>query len=388
MLDEKGFKRKRFADWWMDIETKARSVFGEQINLSERTPLGIILRLFAWGLALISQLAENVYNSGYVDTAVGVSLDRVVKRVGIKRHKADYAKGIILVTGTPGKLIPKDLRVRSNTGIVFVTTENATITEAGTAMVPIKALAIGSTGNVPENTITVIVNPDPAIQSVTNPQKTEGGRERETDLELRERYDRSLSKGGSSTTESIMATLLQLPGVRDCIVEENDTMQEVDGIPPKAVAPIVFGGDDQEIAEAIKATKSGGIRSWGETEVRVFDSMGNDHLIGFTRPSVVPIYVNVTLTTNSHFPTDGKRQVRTMLIQHIGGEDEDETLYNGLGLEENVVHSRLISTVYQVPGIDDVQLTLGTDPAQMSDANIDIDNRSVAETNWQKVTVV
>ncbi|ELK38885.1 baseplate protein, partial [Brevibacillus agri BAB-2500] len=45
MLDEKGFKRKRFRDWWIEIEAKARSVFGEQVNLTERTPLGIILRL-------------------------------------------------------------------------------------------------------------------------------------------------------------------------------------------------------------------------------------------------------------------------------------------------------------------------------------------------------
>lgn len=388
MLDEKGFKRKRFLDWWADIETKARTVFGEKINLTERTPLGIILRLIAWSLGLISQLAENVYNSAFVDTAKGVSLDRVVKRIGIRRHKADYARGFIRVTGTNGKLIPSDFRVRTNSGIVFATTEAATISETGTVMIPIRALDIGTSGNVPENTITVVVNPNGDVQSVTNPQRTEGGRERETDLELRERYDLSLSKGGSSTVESIRSTLLQLTGVRGCIVEENDSLLEKEGIPPKAVAPIVFGGSDQEIAVTIKATKAGGIQSWGETEVTVIDSMGNPQIIGFTRPTEVPIYINVTLSTNENFPVDGKTHVRSKLIQSIGGQDADETIYDGLGLEENVVHSRLISSVYQVPGIEDVELTLGEDPLNMSEGNILISKWQVAQTDWQKVTVI
>ncbi|ELK38915.1 hypothetical protein D478_27177, partial [Brevibacillus agri BAB-2500] len=236
----------------------------------------------------------------YVDTAVGVSLDRVGKRIGIKRHKTDFAKGAILVTGTPGKVIRTGFRVRTITGIVFETTEQAVIGDEGTVSIPIRAIVIGSTGNVPANSITVIVNPDTTgeIQSITNPQKTDGGRERESDTEFRERYDQSLSLGGSSTTDSIRAKLLQLTGVRDCIVDENDSTETADELPPKCVAPIVFGGDDQEIAATIMKSKAAGIKSWGETVVNVMDSKGIAHPIGFSRPETVTVYVNVALVTN------------------------------------------------------------------------------------------
>ncbi|ELK38828.1 hypothetical protein D478_27651, partial [Brevibacillus agri BAB-2500] len=124
-----------------------------------------------------------------------------------------------------------------------------------------------------------------------------------------------------------------------------------------------------------------------ETVVNVMDSKGIAHPIGFSRPETVTVYVNVALVTNSDFPTNGVNQVRTRIIQHIGGTDENEVIYAGLGLEENVVHSQLISAIYLVPGIDDVSVTLGTSPDQLTETNIIIGRRAVAETDWQKVVV-
>ncbi|WP_312118191.1 baseplate J/gp47 family protein [Brevibacillus reuszeri] len=387
MLDEKGFKRMRFADYLSVLEEKAKAAFGEKVNLSDKTPLGVILRLFAWGLSLLAQLAESVYNSNYVDTATGVSLDRVAKRIGIRRHQKDFSKGEVILKGDAGKTRPRGFQVGTKSGIAFETIQDVTMDASGSATVPIRAVNAGPSGNVPPDSITVILKPEAGISSVTNPKKTEGGRNRETDIEFRDRYDRSISKGGGSSIESIEATILQLPGVRDCIVEDNDTRVEKNGIPPKAIAPIVFGGDAQAIAKAIFKTKSGGIQSWGTEQVVVLDSKNREQIIGLSRPENVTIYVQATLTTNSQFNSDDYKRVRTAIIKTIGGEDEDEQLYEGLGMEESVVHAMIISAIFHVGGITDVDLKIGTNPEQLGNSNITINKRQVAETDWQKVAV-
>ncbi|QOS97542.1 baseplate J/gp47 family protein [Brevibacterium sp. JNUCC-42] len=386
MLTEKGFKRRRFVDIFHDMETKGKESLGEKINLSDKSPLGIIFRLFAWGLSLLWQQVERVYYSRFIDTTDGKSMDYVAKNIGISRATSRKSFGQLTITGDDTTIIQQGFRFSTKTGVLFESQQEAVIT-SGQAVVKIQAVEAGSSGNVPAGAVNTVVNPIPGVSSVTNPNKIENGRDRETDHEFRKRYDQSISKGGSSTTASIIAGILNVPGVRDCIVEENDTMEYRNGVPPKSLGPVVFGGDDKDIAEIIKATKAGGIRSWGEKEIAVQDSLGTEHMIGFTRPKVVDIYVKVTVVINSHFPIDGYTQVRTAIVKHIGGRDEDDTLYSGLRLEEPVVHSQMISAVYEVKGITDVTLAIGTEPEKLRSDNISISSKQVAESDWQKVVV-
>lgn len=44
-LDEKGFRRKQYAEIEEDMFIRARNLFGEDINLSVRSPLGIFFAL-------------------------------------------------------------------------------------------------------------------------------------------------------------------------------------------------------------------------------------------------------------------------------------------------------------------------------------------------------
>lgn len=72
MLDEHGFKRKTYDELLTDMESKAKELFGEDINLSSHSALGVFLRIIAWFMALIHELAERVYNSGFISSADGV----------------------------------------------------------------------------------------------------------------------------------------------------------------------------------------------------------------------------------------------------------------------------------------------------------------------------
>jgi len=165
-------------------------------------------------------------------------------------------------------------------------------------------------------------------------------------------------------------------------------MNEVNGIPPKSIAPFIFGGDDQEIANTIFLMKPGGIRSYGTTEIPVTDSRGEQHIIGFTRPNTIHIYVHVELKTDGNFPLDGYEQVRTKIIEYIGGYDEDATEYNGLGLGEDVIYTKIIAAIQQVTGIVDIPVLLvDTQSPPTKTGNIEIALDEVAQTDFEKVSV-
>ena len=85
MLDGTGFKRKTYNDLQQEMDQRARELFGDDINTSERSPIGILIRLFAWFLGKSWELAEKVYNSGFVTKAEGVQLDNLTPLYNTQR---------------------------------------------------------------------------------------------------------------------------------------------------------------------------------------------------------------------------------------------------------------------------------------------------------------
>lgn len=387
MLDERGFRKKTYSEIWDEIEQETKAKFGEKINTSERSVLGLLLRVFAWALSLLWNIVEAVYNAAFPSTATGVALDRLVRFKGMTRILASEAFGKIKVTGTPNAIIPSGFLVSTSSGIFFETIEDLILDENGVGEVEIRAIEKGSKGNVGAGEIVEVVELNSDVESVVNPEPTYGGREKETDAELLKRFD-ELTPAGSSAIESIEATLREVPGVRDAIVEENTSNEPTeDGIPPHSIAPFVFGGTDKDVAKAIFSVKAGGIRSYGSTVVEVVDSKGQRHLIGFTRPNVIDVYVNVQLTTNEYFPADGVRQVRTSILEYVGGEDENGLEYQGLGLNENVIHAKLVAAVLSVKGVEDAIVTISTDGVNFSGSNIAVSSKEVAKTSFDKVVI-
>ena len=116
--------------------------------------------------------------------------------------------------------------------------------------------------------------------------------------------------------------------------------------------------------------------------------MGTDHTIAFTRPDFIDVYVEADITTNGDFPTDGEDEVQTEIIKYIGGEDADGEEYDGLTLGEDVIRTKIISAIHNVDGITDVELEIGTAPDALEKANIGINIREVATTEYEKVDVV
>lgn len=385
-LNKDGFNRMRYADIIAEMNSRAKSVFGANVNLSEYSPLGMFFKVVAFSMAVIWQLAEYVYYGAYKDTAEGYQLDGVCQYIGITRKPASYATGTVTFTGTVGTVIPLQFLV-STGNYQFWTQQIAAIPAGGTVDVPIRAIELGNTSNVLAGTIITIVNPLTGVTSVTNALATTGGADVETDESLRARYDESISLGGASTTSAIEAELLQVQNVVDARVIENVTMATVDGVPAKAFEATVYGGTNADIADAIYRTKAAGIQAFGDIVVPITDDYGQVHNIGFSRVAEITIYINVALTTDDDFPADGMTTIETNIIKYIGGTDADSTKYYGLGLGDDVVYTKIIGICHSVAGVTDVTVTLSTDNITFTAANAAIATGEVAVTDYAKVVI-
>lgn len=268
-LTSAGFRRPTYNELLDALEHKARELFGATANLTVRSPLGLFLRIFAWILNILFSVLEDVYNSRFVDTAVGTSLLNLGRAIGLRVLSAQKASGYIMVTGPPGVIVPAGWLVETAAGIQFFAVSDTEIGAEGTVMVPFRCTSTGPDGNVAADTITTITNPGSVagITAVTNPAAFTGGRERETDEEFRDRYYASVDfphdgvdqlraaivayigdneSGGVSIGETLYhqrlpAVLYKVPGVLDfdVLIGTDAENLQADNIPVDSRSKVV-----------------------------------------------------------------------------------------------------------------------------------------------------
>lgn len=387
-LTDAGFRRPTYTELLDAIERQARDVFGPTANLTVRSPLGMFLRIFAWALGLLFSTLEHVYNSRFIDTAIGHSLYNLGRAIGLQLLPSQKASGYLLVSGTPGVVVPMGWLAGSPTNIQYVVMEAGVIGADGTALVLAQATTAGPEGNAGSETITDIINPATpgGITSVTNPQAFDGGRDRETDEEYRNRYYQSVDFAGGVNADGIRGEILQnVDGVYSAVVYENDT-DEIDenGLPPHSFEAVVYGGLDQDVAGAIFKRKAAGIQTYGNTVIPVLSDSAAVYDVRFSRPDPVPVWVRVKhlVVDRSRFPTDGMKQIQEAIISYIGGNARD-----GLSIGEDVIYNRIPCQILSIPGVVDFTLEISADGEIYGHGNIPIDRRQKAVTDADRVEV-
>lgn len=386
MLNEQGFYRKTYNDILTDLNLVAKQQFGEDINLEETSTLGKFIRIIAYELDELWQDIEGAYFSGFISTATGVSLDRLSSTLAITRYLEANATVNVTFEGTANYEIPVGFIVATATGVQYTTTSACTLDENGDGTTEVMCLETGSKGNVEPNKITVIVNPDEHVTSVNNTTEATGGREKETDVSFRERMIESIGSTAGSTVDAIQGSVLKLNGVKSVtIIENNSSLEDEESRPPHSFELYVQGGENQAIGDTIFNKKPIGVQAYGETSVTTVDISGNEHTVKFSRPNESNVYVRANLTVNSEF--ESVNEVQTAIIDYIGGTDTDNTYYYGLNMGEDVIHSKLISIISSIKGVEDVTVTLSTDGSTFAAQNITIASNYIPITDDSKVTV-
>lgn len=384
-LTDAGFRRPTYAELLDALEHKARELFGAEANLTVRSPLGVFLRIYAWALNLLFSTIEDVYNSRFIDTAVGHSLYNLGRAIGLRLLGAQKSVGYLTFSGESGVEVPEGYLAETIAGIQYITLKSGVITE-GTVTLPASSVLAGPEGNTAENTISVITNPMSGIHAVNNAKSFEGGRNTETDEEFRERYYLSVDFAGGVNIDAIIAEVYEkVEAIIAVTGEENDTDEVSEsGLPPHSIEIIAYGGLDEEIANAIYHRKAAGIQTYGNTTVAVVSASGATYNINFSRPAPVSVWVKIyDLVTDKTFPLDGIEQIKQAVVDYIGANTR-----GGLSIGQNVICVALPMVVFKVRGVVDFKLQISSDGENYSWNNVVISAREKAVTDESKVTVV
>ncbi|ODN41080.1 baseplate J/gp47 family protein [Piscirickettsia litoralis] len=237
--------------------------------------------------------------------------------------------------------------------------------------------------SAPENSLTEIKTPVYGWDSSTNPSAAILGREKESDTEILLRRNSSLKILGSGSVDAISAAVRQLDGVTNAYVFQNTTDQtDANNLPPHSISAIVLGGNEQEIAQTIFNEKSGGIPTYGSIELKVTDSNGDTQLSRFSRPTEIPIYIDIIFAKEDKeaMPADINSAILNAALAYG----------NTLTVNVDVIPQRFVAAIYKaIPeGIEYIDLSMKTninDP--WSKKKIPIDRVSIAVFKSANITV-
>lgn len=378
-LTNHGFQRKTYDDILTEQSARARLLFGDDIDVSEQSVFGKMLRLYCLDAAENQETAEGVYLSMFPNSAQGASLDRICTMAGITRNQASYAQHTIKVSGTAGTAVTMGFLVSAG-DVVFHSVDNYIVGSDGTVNIIVECNEAGIIGNVAVGAIDTIVNPILNITSITHTSITQTAVEKETDYSLRTRFTQALSGTASGTVDAIRGAVLRVNGVESCLIIENSTVETVDGLPAHSFICYVLAPEAAKdaIARAIFDKKPVGISSEGTEAVTVTDAGGGNHVIKFSWTQTVNIYVNCTIVKNSLYSTESAEKIKDNIVKKLSAYT------NG----QNVTATSLYSAIY-VDGVDDVtSLKIGKSSTTIDTSTIIIANNQVARASTSNITIV
>jgi uncharacterized phage protein gp47/JayE len=386
-LTPDGFNTKRLDDIKTELENDYRSIFGENIVLTPQSPQGQEIGVWSNTLSLLWEQLENSYNSFNPAAAVGVQLSLLVLLNGLTRKAATKTVVIATLTGTNGTLIPAGSLAATTSGSVFESIADVTIPMSGTIDIDFRAQEFGE---IPAatGTLTIIETPIGGWATINNAADGVLGRDEETDAELRSRRAESTALPASNIIDALYAALFALDGVNDVVIYVNNTnVTDVNNVPPHRFAPIVDGGDNTEIAQAIYINHTAGDKSFGDVTEIITNSRGLPVDVSFSRPIDVNIWVIVNLTTNADFPQNGDELMKQVIVDYANGEFEADECDRGFKIAEDVIFSRLFTPINSICGHQVDSLFIGTAPSPTGTVNIPIAFNEASRFDVSRITV-
>jgi uncharacterized phage protein gp47/JayE len=315
-----------------DLENAFKSIYGIDINLDSNTPDGQLLNIFAQAISDNRELALYIYNSFDLDNATGVILDQRVNLLGLKRKAGTFTiqpieitvSDVVTLDGLDENFNVIDAvgyTVQDNAGNQFILVDTATLT-VGTHELNFRAKEIGEV-DVTSNTINL---QSTVVLGVTNVNNTSGalqiGQNEESDFELRTRAKKSFALASSGYLNGLEGALLNLTGVTEAKVFENDTdVTDSNGIPAHTIWAIVEGGSNTDVANVIYTKKTAGCGTKGAVSVEISTISGDVKTFRFDRPIAVDLYIRFDLKptiSGVTFDLDGiKEYIETNLSYRI-----------------------------------------------------------------------
>lgn len=140
----------------------------------------------------VSGVAQGLYNDQtwiqrqiFPDTADHDWLVMHARTRGLSPKPASYASGQLLLTGSASVMVASGLQFRPRGGgMLYQTTEDATLDDSGTATVSARATTTGTQGNLSDNTGATLLSAPQNVDSTATIQTMRGGTDAESDASL------------------------------------------------------------------------------------------------------------------------------------------------------------------------------------------------------------
>lgn len=382
-LTETGFVPKTYDEWLIAIQTELQrnEALGPDVDLSTGSYVETFAESLARQLEESDLTKEDLHDAMSIWLAEGVDLDRLASNFGVSRNVATYAQAKLVITGTPGYVVEAETMFSNNQGRNYLTEEEVTIGDDGTATVTAWAEEVGEEYNCDANTIIDQVMYVEEITDVTNPEPASGGADMESDYDLRRRVQMAQKATVSPTPNGISTALFQLPGVKSYRYIVNTDVPQLADDPPYTTHIFVLGGVQQDVAQVISDNVAAGIVLTGSQKFDIPLDNGDVHHVAFSIGSTQTIYMKISVELGNKGELSDEE-----IIQDI--RDSIQAWLDDFSMGDKLKYTQLFGVVYDVESVSNVtDLTWGTAADDLKRVDIQLDNFAVAETNDDAIGV-
>lgn len=386
-VDSTGLHIPTYEDILEDMIAAMKEIYGDDIYLDNSSPDYQLLSIFALKQSDTLQAMAYAYNARSPETAIGASLDSVVKLNGIKRKAASSSTCQVKITGTPFTQI-LDGAVKDRAGLVWDLPSSVVIDSSGMTYTVVTCRTSGPVSALAGD-INQIETPTYGWVSVINEVAAVLGNTQETDAQLRERQTISTANPSQTMLDGTKGAIAALKNVSRYAVYENDTnvSSKTDdnpyALPAHSVTCVVEGGTDEDVAEAIYLHKGIGCYTNGDVEVQYTDQNDYINRIRFFRPVYKDIFVKVVLKKYTGYISTMTVKVREAVYNYLAaltiGSDVSASVLS------NVITDCNPSLTKPIFGIK--ELKLGLSKSSLAAQDIEIGFKEIPNPAYANIEV-
>lgn len=246
-LASAGMEVAEFVDVRDAIIKRYKEVYGSDIDLSTASADGVFVNDIALIINNILQVMKSLYSNLDVDTASGVYLDALCKLANVNRMHATKSTASIIVTSLLTTGDPVTFGDTDENG--NVTNQITFIDKSGTEWVSDVSVTLGPGESAEVKVTCTEAGPVDAPAGwiaqtllvmnlkVEQTENAVRGSNEETDTELRQRRAQSSGANGIGVLESLVGALLEVTGIDDVSIYNNNTLENATAKDGTTIAP-------------------------------------------------------------------------------------------------------------------------------------------------------
>lgn len=371
-----------------DVQQMFVQAFGEDLNLDSSTPQGYLIDTITNIIANQNAAMLYLVNQFNPSFASGIYQDAIGNLYYLQRKGATPTIIQCICTGLPGTVIPGldnpsgAAQAQNGDGNIFVCTSSGTIPPSGSISLQFQSADVGPIP-APANSVNRIYKQIQGWDTVNNPAAGVLGTIAETRDEYEQRRKNSLALYATGSKEAVYSKVYNVENVSDVIVVENDSSEPatIQGVPlvRNSIYVIASGGENEDIAMAIRNGKSAGCATNGKVSVML---PGTYIPILFDRPINENVFIKVEVARNDNLPENYEELIKNAVVNNFVGKSGAQAITIG----QTIYASRFYCPITAL-GIDVLSIQISKDNATWGEL-LSFNLNELPTTDAQNITVV